>query len=73
MLFIFAPLKDLIKINEGFEIPIALLADKDQNGDFYYVRVDGVPWLYAYNRVHAVVLFEMMKEHLTEYVHYEQK
>ncbi len=65
--------EDLIKINEGFEIPIALLADKDQNGDFYYVRVDGVPWLYADNRVHAVVLFEMMKEHLTEYVHYEQK
>lgn len=65
--------EDLIKINEGFEIPIALLADKDQNGDFYYVCVDGVPWLYADNRVHAVVLFEMMKEHLTEYVHYEQK
>ena len=65
--------EESIKVKEGFEIPIALLADKDQNGDFFYVRVDGVPWLYADNRVHAVVLFEMMKEHLTEYVHYEPK
>lgn len=46
--------EELIKTQEGFEIPIALLADKDQNGDFYYVRIDGVPWLYADNRIRAI-------------------
>lgn len=65
--------EELIQTQEGFEIPIALLADKDQNGDFYYVRIDGVPWLYADNRVHAVVLFEMMRDHITEYVQYTRK
>lgn len=59
-----------IKITGG-EIPITLCLDKDQEGEYYTISIDGVEWVTTENQMHAVVLFEMMKDHITEYMHYE--
>lgn len=59
-----------IKITGG-EIPITLRQDKDREGEFYIIDIDGVEWVTTENQMHAVVLFEMMKDHITEYMHYQ--
>ena len=59
-----------IKITGG-EIPITLCQDNDQEGEFYTIDIDGVEWVMTENQMHAVVLFDMMKDHITEYMHYE--
>ncbi len=55
----------------GGEMPIILNANEDDT--FFTVVIDGVEWLHTKNRMHAIVLFEMMLEHITEYVQYETK
>ena len=59
-----------IKITGG-EIPITLCQDKDQEGEFYTIDIDGVEWVTVESQMHAAVLFNMMKDHITEYMHYE--
>ena len=56
----------------GGEIPISLIREKDEEGEFFSIEIDGVLWLQTESRMHAVVLFEIMKDHLTEYMHYEK-
>lgn len=60
--------QDKLQINNG-SIPIALSEDNN----CYAVSVDGVEWVKTSNMVHAVVMFEMMKDHITEYMHYEAR
>lgn len=50
------------------EIPITLYK---VSGEVYTVDIDGVKWFDTASEMHAVVLFEMMLEHITEYMHYE--
>lgn len=64
--------RERIKI-EGGEIDIVLLRDEDPNGEYFLIEVDGVRWLYSDSKIHAIVLFEMMKEHLREYVGYKKR
>jgi hypothetical protein len=59
-----------IKITGG-EIPITLYLDEDQDGKYYTISIDGVEWVTVESQMHAVVLFNMMKDHITEYMHYE--
>lgn len=59
-----------IKITGG-EIPITLCLGKDQEGEYYTISIDGVEWVTVENQMHAVVLFEMMKDHITQYMHYQ--
>ena len=61
--------KESIKIKGG-EIPIVLYINEDEEGVFYTIEIDGVEWLASANRTHAVLLFEMMKDHITDYMHY---
>ena len=56
-----------IKVTGG-EIPITLV--QEDNGSFT-VAIDGVKWLNVENQMHAVVLFTMMQEHITEYMEYQ--
>lgn len=58
-----------IKI-QGGEIPIVMYSNEDEEGVFYTIEIDGVEWLASVNRTHAVVLFEMMKDHIADYMHY---
>lgn len=57
-----------IEVKQDFVIKIALMQDKD----VYIIAIDGVEWLQTQNEMHAVCLFTMMKEHILEYMHYEQ-
>lgn len=61
--------KESIKIKGG-EIPIVLYSNEDEEGVFYTIEIDGVEWLASVNRTHAVLLFEMMKDHINDYMHY---
>ncbi len=64
--------EEKIKIIGG-EIPIVLYLDSDADGEFYFIEIDGIEWVAVDNQMHATVLFNMMKDHITEYVHYEKQ
>lgn len=57
---------------KGGEIPIVLYSNEDEEGIFYTIEIDGVEWIEIDNRTHAIVMFEMMKDHITDYMHYEK-
>jgi len=57
--------------NKGDSIPITFLKIDIEDEYWFSVRVDGVEWFIVPNPMHANVLFKLMKEHLTEYMHYE--
>lgn len=63
--------REKLKINGG-EIPIQLIVDDGDEGTFYMILVDGVEWIDTPNRTHAIVLFEMMKDHITDYMNYSK-
>ena len=58
-----------IIINEkGDTIPITV----SENNGVFGIDIDGVEWCSTNNQVHATVLFNLMKDHITEYMHYEK-
>lgn len=58
-----------IKINDkGDTIPIDLVEEEG----VFYIDVDGVEWVETEAPYHAAVLFDMMADHLGEYMHYEK-
>lgn len=57
-----------IKITDDFTIPIEV---HEEDGE-HIISVDGVEWCRTENKVHAAVLYNMMAEHLPEYVNYEK-
>lgn len=63
--------KTSIKITGG-EIPIVLYGHEDDEDIFYTIEIDDVEWLSTTNQTHAVVMFELMKDHITEYMYYEK-
>ena len=62
--------EEKLKISDG-EIPITLCLDKDSEGEFYTINIDQVEWLCTENQIHAAVLYNMMKDHITEYMRYQ--
>lgn len=60
----------LIVIDEaGHTIPVKVFGE----GDEHVITVDGVEWVRTKNQMHATVLFNMMADHITEYMNYEKK
>lgn len=59
--------KDTIAI-EGGIIEIKLLQDED---DIYYITIDGVEWCDTEAEHHALILFELLRDHVTEYMTYK--
>lgn len=55
-----------IVIDKGFVLPIEV---HEEDGE-HIISVDGVEWCRTGNQMHAAVLFNMMAEHLTEYMTY---
>lgn len=53
----------------GFDLPITLMKE----GKTYSVAIDGVLWTKTDIEHHAVVMFHMLKDHVTEYMHYEKR
>lgn len=64
--------EEKIKVYEGFEIPITLEGEEIDGDMEFTIYIDNVYWVTLENQVHAVVLFELMKDHITEYMHYEK-
>ena len=62
--------RDFIAI-EGGEIPIILKAVKDKNEKvFYFVYIDGITWLATENTTHAIILYSMLRDNITDYMQY---
>ena len=53
---------------DGIQVPLILYADEAKQ--LYKIEVDGVEWLTIGNRTHAIVLYEMMADHLSEYYNF---
>lgn len=62
---------DKLNVNGG-SIEIRATLDDFEGDKFYNVEVDGVEWFTTKSKMHCVVLYEMMKDHITEYMHYEK-
>lgn len=64
--------EEKVKVYDGFEIPITLEGEEIDGDMEFTIYIDNVYWVTLENQVHAVVLFELMKDHITEYMHYEK-
>lgn len=52
----------------GNTIPIKV---REEDGE-HIITIDGVEWVRTRNMTHATVLFNMMYEHITEYMTYQK-
>jgi len=53
----------------GGKIPVTV---HEENG-VHIIEIDGVKWAETANKTHAAVLFNMIADHITEYVQYERR
>ena len=53
----------------GVKMPITA----KQIGNEHIILVDGVEWVRTTNLIHAATLFNMMCDHLGEYMFYQEK
>lgn len=66
--------QDYLTTENGGRIPLELYAEKDADaseGIIYAAYIDGVYWYDVENKTHAMILYKLLKEHVTEYMHYE--
>ena len=61
-------LKDLDQLDNLVDTTIPITLEKD--GDNYSIYIDGVHWVTTTNQTHAVVMFVMMQENITDYMNY---
>lgn len=65
---------DLIKTEDGRHIPIKLTAKKTEEGhadaDLYEVTIDGVLWLTTESATHGVILYTLLRDNVTDFMHY---
>lgn len=59
--------KDIYINDKGNAIPVSV----NRYGNEHIIKVDGVEWVRTINQTHAAVLFNMIADHITEYVTYE--
>lgn len=60
----------MIQIDKsGTTIPVTV---QEKDGK-HVIDIDGVVWVETENKVHAAVLFNMICDHITEYVSYKAK
>lgn len=59
---------DVVINDKGDTIPVSV----DEENGTHVIKIDGVEWVRTENYMHATVLFNMISEHITEYVHYEK-
>lgn len=57
--------------NVNFNLPIYLIKDNQEN---YTINIDGIDWITNEdNMIHATILYHLLKEHITEYMHYQPR
>lgn len=59
-------MEKMIEIANGKQIPVKVW---EEDGE-HIIAIDGVEWVRTDNRVHAAVLFNMIADHITEYMTY---
>lgn len=64
--------KDVLKHSENcnYDVPIELILESDEEGDFYTIEIDGVFWCETDAPHHAAILFDLIKDGVTKYMHY---
>ncbi len=60
--------ENIVIDEEGNTIPIKIRKENEE----YIVTIDGVEWVRTKNITHATILFNMMYEHITEYMTYRK-
>ena len=60
--------EEQIEAEDGTKVAIYLYADEVKGS--YQIEVDGVAWLTIDNRTHAIVLYELMRDHLSDYYNF---
>lgn len=61
----------MIKTENGGEIHITLFVNiYSEDKQEYTAEVDGVEWFGTESFMHATVLFNLMKAHISDYMHY---
>jgi len=63
-----------VEVKENFNIPVELYLvenSEEQADSQFEIYIDGVFWCTTKTRTHAVVLFTMLTDHVTEYMNYE--
>ena len=58
----------------NFRLPVRLtkIEHAGEDGeDVFFVEVDGVDWVATTNLAHAIPLFDMIRDHIAAYYHYE--
>ena len=50
-----------------------IIVKVDEVDGEHIIWIDGVEWVRTTNYVHAAVLFNMIADHITEYVNYQPK
>lgn len=63
---------EMLKIKGG-EIPLNLSEENIDGEKGYIIDIDGVEWLFTTNQMHAIVMFQMFKDHILEYMTYEKR
>ena len=59
---------------EGGTIPVQLFEDAAEDGKktIYKIGVDDVIWMSTESKFHATILFNMLHEHIKQYMHYKK-
>lgn len=64
----------VIKAEDGRHIPVRLTAFKSDPGneeaDQFKIDIDGVVWCVCDNVTHSIIIFKMLKDRVTDFMHY---
>lgn len=66
--------QDFIITENGGRIPLELYALKEEaapEGVIYSAYIDGVQWYDTTSSMHGMILYKLLKDHVTEFMHYE--
>lgn len=68
--------EDFITTQGGGRIPVTLTAGKLEDAEaaeFYIVTIDGVLWAECESLHHAIIIYTLLRDHVTEYMNYITK
>lgn len=60
--------------NLNFKQPITIESRTHKDyGTYFTIKIDGVEWCQVLdNELHLNIIYNLLKKHVTEYMHYEQ-
>lgn len=66
--------QDILKGTKDITIKLEKITEDllEDEEPYYMVSIDGVIWFDTELMVHATVIYELLKDHITEYYHYEK-